>query len=151
MREESLNRVVEYLSIVIPLIDRSIRRKLLKPVQAAFNEDISPLHFMIMKILDEEGTLHITEIGEKLQINRPQMTYLIDQLVCLDLVEREAGTTDRRIINVSLTGKGKSLLVEHDGLIKDAVKANLSHLANEEVEELLVSLKKLRDIFAKLQ
>ena len=151
MRDEVLDRVIEDLFSVIPLIDKSIRRKLLRPVQLAFNDDISPHHFLIMKILEEAGTLHITEIGEKLQIQRPQMTYLIDQLVSLDLVERETGTTDRRIINISLTDKGKSLLLEHDGLIRDAIKTTLSSLTSEEVEELLVSLTKLRDIFLKLQ
>ena len=151
MRDEVLDRVIEDLFSVIPLIDKSIRRKLLKPVQSAFNDDISPHHFLIMKVLEEAGTLHVTEIGEKLQIQRPQMTYLIDQLVGLGLVERETGTRDRRIINISLTDKGKSLLLEHDGLIRDAIKATLSSLTSEEVEELLASLTKLRDIFLKLQ
>ena len=151
MKDEVLDRVIEDLFSVIPLIDKSIRRKLLRPVQSAFNDDISPHHFLIMKILEEAGTLHVTEIGEKLQIQRPQMTYLIDQLVGLELVERETGITDRRIVNISLTDKGKSLLLEHDGLIRDAIRATLSSLTSEEVEELLASLTKLRVIFLKLQ
>jgi DNA-binding MarR family transcriptional regulator len=151
MADEILDKVVEDLSKVIPLINRSINRKLIKPIQTAFNADITPLHFMIMKMLDEEGKLHITEIGEKLQINRPQMTYLIDQLVCLELVEREHGTEDRRIINISLTVKGKSHLIEHDRLIKDVFRTALSGLTGKEIEELLASLTKLRDIFFRLE
>jgi len=151
MRTGILDNVAEDLFSIPPLIGRSIRRKLLKTALTSMHEDISPAHFEIMKTLEEAGTLHVTEIGERLQIPRPQMTRLIDRLASLDMVERETDPTDRRTINITPTGEGITLFREHDRLIKDAIKTTLSRLTDEDLEELSASLRKLRDIFSKLQ
>jgi DNA-binding MarR family transcriptional regulator len=104
-----------------------------------------------MKMLEETGTLHIAEIGERLQIPKPQMTHLIDRLVSLGIVERRADTADRRIINIALTDKGRAMTVERDQLIKGIFKEKLSCLTSEELQELSVSLRKLGEILSKLQ
>ena len=146
-----LDRVAEDLFSTLPLIGRSIRKKLLKTALTSFKEDIAPPHFEIMKLLEETGTLHVAEIGERLQIARPQMTHLIDKLVDLDIVERQTGTADRRTINITLTNKGKTILKEHDSHIKNATRETLSGLTDGELQDLSTSLRKLRDIFSKLQ
>ena len=150
MRSNILDSVVEDLFSIPPLIIRGIRRKLLRTALADIDVDISPLHFEIMKLLDEAGTLHIAEIGERLHIARPQMTHLIDKLVDLDIVERQIETTDRRMINVTLTHKGKTTIEEHDSSIRNAIRETLSCLTDEELEDLSASLRKLQGIFSKL-
>ena len=151
MRDSSLESVVENLLSIIPIIDNSIRRTLRKTIHDAGIEDILPYHFMIMKILDDEGTLYVAEIGEKLRIHPPQMTRFIDHMVSKNLVQRETDTNDRRAINITLTSKGKSLLQQHDVMIKNALKEKLSDLTDEEIEDLQVSLRKVKDTFSKLQ
>lgn len=150
MRSNMLDKVVEDLFSVPPLIIRGIRRKLLKTAFANINGDISPLHFEIMKLLDEAGTLHVAEIGERLHIARPQMTHLIDKLVDLGIAERQTDTTDRRMINIVLTHKGKTTIRVHDSSIKNAIRETLSSLRDEELEDLSASLRKLQGIFSKL-
>jgi len=151
MKNNILDRVAEELFSIPPLIGRSIRRKLLKTALTSFNKDIVPPHFEIMKLLQEAGTLHIAEIAERLQIAGPQMTHLIDKLVDLDLVERQTGTADRRTINITLTSKGKTTLEEHNSWLRNAIRNTLSCLTGEELEDLSASLRKLQDIFLKLQ
>jgi len=151
MKTEMLDSIAEDLFTIPPLIGRSIRRKLLRTALAHIREDISPPHFEIMKTLEEAGTLHVTEIGERLQIPRPQMTHLIDKLVNLDMVERQADVRDRRIINIALTSKSKALLKKHKKIVESAIKETLSSLTDKDLEELSTSLRKLRDILIKLQ
>ena len=151
MDNEILDSVSEDLFSIPPLIFRGIRRKLLRTALANIDVDISPLHFEIMKLLEEAETLHVAEIGERLRIARPQMTHLIDKLVDLNIVERQTGTADRRTINIVLTSKGKTTLEEHDNCIRNAIKETLSSLTSEELEDLSASLRRLRDIFSKLQ
>ncbi|MFC1991885.1 hypothetical protein ACFLVC_04110, partial [Chloroflexota bacterium] len=69
-----IDGVAEDLFSTLPLIGRNIRRKLLRTALVGFNKDITPPHFEIIKLLEESGILHIAEIGERLQIARPQMT-----------------------------------------------------------------------------
>src|SRR5665811_1760624 len=87
----ALDRVADELFSTLPLIHRSIRRKLIRTAQVEFHKDITPPHLEIMKLLLDTGTLHVAEIGEKLEITRPQMTHLIDKLVEIGFVERQPG------------------------------------------------------------
>jgi DNA-binding MarR family transcriptional regulator len=150
MKNHILDSITEGLLSIPPLIRRSIRRKMFKTALARIEENISQPHFEIMITLKETGTLHIAEIGKRLQIPKPQMTYLIDRLVKLEIVERQTDEVDRRITNISLTDRGREMMEEHKKLIEESFKDDLSCLNDEEVLELSVSLKKLRDILSKL-
>ena len=150
MSNDILDRITADLLSVPPLIFRGVRRKLLKMALDSVNVDISPLHFEIMRLVQEDGTLHITEIGERLQLARAQMTHLIDKLVELEMVERQANSNDRRVINIVLTSKGNAFLEKHGGNIKKATKETLSSLTDEELADLSDSLERLREILSKL-
>jgi DNA-binding MarR family transcriptional regulator len=151
MSTDILDRISADLFSVPPLIFRGIRRKLLKTAIVDIDMDISPLHFEIMLLLKEAGTLHAAGISERLNIARAQMTHLIDRLVGLGMVERQLNTADRRMTNIMLTGKGTAVLEEHEIKIRNAIREALSCLAGEDLESLADSLRKLRDILSKLQ
>jgi DNA-binding MarR family transcriptional regulator len=151
MRSDILDRIAADLLSVPAFIFRGVRRKLLKAALDDIGVGISPLHFEIMTLLQEAGTLHACEIGERLRIARAQMTHLIDKLVSLGIVERQMDTADRRMTKIVLTGKGGAILEEHDSDIRNATKEILSCLTDEELEDLSDSLRKIRDILSKLQ
>jgi DNA-binding MarR family transcriptional regulator len=151
MHEDILERTATNLLSVSPLIFRGVRRKLLKTALDGVNMDISPLHFEIMRLVSVEGTLKITEIGERLQLARAQMTHLIDRLVEAGMVKRQADSTDRRVTNIVLTTEGSAFLEKHGGDIWKATKELLSGLTDEELADLSASLERLRDILAHLQ
>lgn len=151
MRNDISGRVAVDLLSIPPLIFRIIRRKLIVNTLADIDVDIKLPHFEIMKVLEEEGTLHVAEIGEKLQIAKAQMTHLIDKLVDLNMVERNIDTADRRTINVALTDKGRTFLEIHENNIVNAVREYISCLEDDELEDLSNSLRVLRDTLLKLQ
>jgi DNA-binding MarR family transcriptional regulator len=104
-----------------------------------------------MGMLSQSETLPISEIGRRLLISKPQMTHIIDKLIKLDIVERLPDKTDRRIINIKLNNNGKKELEKNQNLMRDNIRNKLSSLKERELEELSVSLRKLRDIGAKLE
>jgi DNA-binding MarR family transcriptional regulator len=150
LKRTTLNFVVKDLLSIPPLVRRSINRKVFKSAFARIEKDISLPHFEIMKTLLEAGTLHIAEIGNRLQIPKSQMTHLIDRLESLEVVARQADASDRRIVNIALTDRGRTMMEEHDRLINASVRDSLSCLTDEELLELSISLRKLRDILSKL-
>ena len=150
MGKNILDSVAEDIFSTLPLIGRSIHRKLIKTVVTGFEEDITPPHFQIMKLLQESGTMHVAEIGERLHIARPQMTHLIDRLVELNIVEREINQEDRRMLNIRLSTKGKKIVKDHDKRILTATTEALSALTSEELQKLSDSVKTLKEIFSKL-
>lgn len=142
--------VDDFLSI-LPLMRRSVSKKVLKSALEQIEEPVSLPQFEIMKTLQEEGTQHIAWIGQKLSIPKPQMTVLIERLVGLGIVERQADVSDRRVINIALTPRGKAMIEEHDGMVRDVIIDKLSCLTGQEVRELSESLRKLNKILFKLQ
>jgi DNA-binding MarR family transcriptional regulator len=150
MDKDILDSVAFDLFSTLPLVHRSISRKLIKSVVTSFKEDIAPPHFQIMKLLEEAGTLHVAEIGERLQIARPQMTHLIDRLVELDIVERETNEEDRRMLNIRLKDKGKSIIKARDKQVINATREALSGLTDDELKQLSMSLNNIKEIFSKL-
>ncbi len=151
MRGDIQGRVALDLLSVPPLIFRLVRRKLVMTTLADTNIDIKLLHFEIMRVLKNEGTMHPAKIGEKLLIAKAQMTHLLDKLVELEYVRREMCSDDRRTLNITLTDKGHKVLDEQDYLVINAMKENMASLGNEELEDLSHSLRNLRDILFKLQ
>jgi len=150
MRKKDLDEVIGDLLSLTPLIRRSIHRKLLKAAFTKVEEDVGMPHLEIMKILEVEGTRHIAEIGEHLQIPKPQMTHLIDRLEKLGIVQRRSDTSDRRITNVVLTDHGRSIVQDIDESLYEGISETLACLSDAELRDLSLSLKKLGDLLNKL-
>jgi DNA-binding MarR family transcriptional regulator len=151
MRSDKLGRVSVDLLSVTPLVNRLIRRKLLMTTLADAEIDLKLLHFEIMHVLRDEGTMHPAKIGEKLIIAKAQMTHLIDKLVELDFVKRELDSVDRRTFNITLTEKGKQALSEQDNLVFCAISDIMASLPETELESLSNALRSIRDTLFKLQ
>jgi DNA-binding MarR family transcriptional regulator len=151
LRDEILERVAEDLFSIPPLIFRLVQRKIIKTTLADIDANITPHHFEIIRLLEEEGKLHVAEIGERLHIAKAQMTQLIDKLVELDLVERQTDRYDRRVINIIISSRGKKILREHKKKVMIAIRDTMSQLSDKELDDLSNSLKKLRDILSKLR
>ena len=150
MRKVILDDIVNDLLSITPLIRRTIQRKLVRTAFAQIEADMSLPHIEIIKTLRDYGTMHIAEIGEKLLIPKPQMTHLIDRLVSLEIIVRQADTSDRRTTNISLTEKGERIIEEFDTVIRDSIQDKLSGLTEEGLKELSVSLRKLGEVFSRL-
>ena len=149
MRKDVQERIAEDLLNIPPIIFRAVRRKLIKTTIADCDVNLTPHHFGIINLLEEEGTLHVAEIGQRLQIAKAQMTKLIDKLVAMEMVERTIDVKDRRTHNITLTAKARTLLEENKNFAKEALKEMMSGLTDQEMENLSVSLRNLRDILSK--
>lgn len=151
MREEILSTIAGDLLSVPPLILRMLRRKLIKTTLAGIEPDINLPHFEIMRVLKEEGTLHVAEIGERLQIAKAQMTHLIDRLVDLGLVARQLCAADRRTLNIALSESGRKLMEEHEANLVEAAREYMVSLTDADMETLSESLRNVRDILTRAQ
>ena len=151
MREDILEKVAIDLLSIPPLIFREIRRKLVKTTLADIDVGITPRHFEIIRLLEREGKLHVTEIGDRLRIAKAQMTKLTDKLVDLKLVERQKDVADRRTYIITLSSRGKAVLEEHRASVMNAIRETMRQLSNEDLKDLSNTLRKLQDILSKLR
>lgn len=145
-RSDIIEKVSKDILSIPPLVFRAVRNKITKTIISDFDLDITPHHFEIIRLLADNGTMHSSKIGEKLQIGKAQMTQLINRMVSLEIVERTIDETDRRTYNISLKKDAIRLLNEHKQTTFLAVEEIMSGLSDEELENLSVSLRKLRDL-----
>lgn len=147
MKNSAVDSIVEDLFQIFPLI----MKKFLKIEDECALRDISHHHMAVMGMIYQLGILPVSEIGRRLLISKPQMTHLINKLISLKMVGRLPDKADRRVINIKLTEKGKMVLEEYRDLIRKNIRRKLSCLKDDELEELSISLRRLRDIGSKLE
>ena len=82
--------------------------------------------YNVLRILRGEGRpLPSLEIASRMIQVVPAITGLIDRLEKQELVTRERSTEDRRVVNVSLSGKGRRLLKRIDQPVGSKNSADL--------------------------
>ena len=88
---------------------------------------ITPGQFGVLEALLHLGPMSQTEIGRKLLRSNPNVTTVIDNLEKDDFVRRARRGDDRRVVDVSLTPKGRRLIErvfpEHARRITDLLSA----------------------------
>jgi len=150
MEDERLYHVIEAMGRISPVLHRKLERDLSKVVLQQFGEDIALHHLMIMKELNESGTLYSSEIAEATSIAKPQMTRAIDKLIIMGIVEREPDTKDRRKINIKLTHEGRDTVERLENIMKGIISEKLSVLTNDELERLTESFNYIAETLSKI-
>ncbi len=119
----------------------------------AFN-DLSITEIHTIEAVGLYGSKTMSEIAFKLDITMGTLTTAIDKLIKKGYVERSRSEIDRRIVNVSLTNKGKLAYRIHEKFHMDMVKEIMEDFNDEEEEILLTALHKLnkhlKDIYTPL-
>lgn len=150
MKNKSLDTFIDNMLMILPMLFRTMRRKVVK-ADGCCNHHISPLQGQVLRYLYNEGKCHGARIAGELLIPRPQMTYIVDTLVESGLVERLPDPSDRRIINIVLTDKGKEVIKDRDNSVKKAMKDHFEQLSDEELIELEDAILRIKNIFRKLE
>lgn len=71
--------------------------------------DLTYPQYLVMMVLWEMESQTVNQIGEKLQLDSGTLTPLLKRLEQKEFVHRIRSKADERIVNISLTNKGKSL------------------------------------------
>jgi DNA-binding MarR family transcriptional regulator len=77
----------------------------------------------------------------------PDVTRLLDRLEKDGLVGRVRSDTDRRVVRISITKAGRSLLAELDEPMRQIHRDSLGHLTRAEIREMNRLLVKARQPF----
>lgn len=83
------------------------------------------------------------DVAEYLNITPPSATFLVNNLIKLDLVKRIYDKNDKRIIRLSISNKGKKELDMGFSKSKKHLKKKLSLLSTKERQNFISILKKI--------
>jgi MarR family transcriptional regulator, organic hydroperoxide resistance regulator len=115
-------------------VSRSIREKMSFDCDAA---QLTVLQIQTMILIEKNRILSMGDIANEYKISLPTATVLSDKLVKLNLIKRGKSKDDRRIVNISLTEKGKMLLKKAMKQRHAKINEILSYLSSEDRGELL--------------
>jgi len=110
--------------------------------QGSFS-DLSITEIHTVEAVGLYGSRTMSEITAMLEITMGTLTTAVDKLIKKGYLERNRSNTDRRIVNVNLTKRGKLAYRIHEKFHLDMVQAIMLDFTAEEEEILLTGLSKL--------
>jgi len=111
---------------------------------------LSRRHFPIINMLDVVGPMSMTRIARTLMLPNSRVTYQVDALAKLGIVERLPEPKDRRKINIALTQKGRAIHDVCKKMVREGFEQIVSGLSEEELEKFADSLDRIREIGNKM-
>jgi DNA-binding MarR family transcriptional regulator len=100
---------------------------------------LSMTQYNVLRILRGAGKAGLcrNDIGDRLISRMPDVTRLLDRMESAGLVSRIRSTEDRRLVNTTLTPKGRSIVDDLDAQVAEAQKAQLGHMTSEQLRTLV--------------
>ena len=114
--------------------------KVYKPLLAKLK--LTYPQYVVMVSLDEKHPMTVSEIGARVFLDSGTLTPLLKKLETLGLVQRLRDTHDERLVNVSLTAKGKALS-KKAAQIPSCI-AQISGCTTNQLQDINLQLQKLR-------
>jgi MarR family 2-MHQ and catechol resistance regulon transcriptional repressor len=99
--------------------------------------------FRVLRVLGESGTCPMVKLAKEQLITQAGMTSIVDRLENRGLVERVRCETDRRVVNVRITHKGRSLLERALKLHAQLLERATRNLTKQEIGQFLTTLDKM--------
>ncbi|MEI8350162.1 MAG: MarR family transcriptional regulator [Candidatus Omnitrophota bacterium] len=107
MQHISLSDFADKLNTIMPLIMKEFAKRLTGEL---YKGNITLPQFFIMESLHREGSSKMTDLARCMNVTTAAMTGMVDRLVREGYAVRSHDTGDRRIINVTLTPEGDTLV-----------------------------------------
>lgn len=113
--------------------------------------DISNNDMHVIEAVGLGKPKNMSAIAKLLSVTVGTLTIAMNSLVKKGYVNRERGKEDRRVVNISLSEKGKRAYRHHEEFHRHMIDEILRDLTEEETEALVRSLTKLERWFRRFQ
>ncbi len=141
-----VENIAQNLFVVVPPLRKKMFR--LDVVQAEHGIPFS--HIQVLNMLNESGSMSVSEISRKLGIAKPNITPLVDRLIAKGLVDRVRDLSDRRVVHVVILPAGQEKLSGIRKSIAEQVMGWTDNLSAQEFKELNDALEPLARILGEM-
>ena len=109
--------------------------------------DISNNDMHIIEAIGKEGARSMSAVAKSLSVTVGTLTIAINNLVKKGYVDRVRSEEDRRVVLISLSGKGEKAFNHHKRFHEEMVQATLEGLDEKQTEVLVLALQNLSRFF----
>ncbi|MGD8324236.1 MAG: MarR family transcriptional regulator [Gammaproteobacteria bacterium] len=131
---------------VLSAIRRLIRATDSNAKKLARRTNLSISQLLVLELLGERAELTIGGIAERVGLAQATVTGIVDTLARRSLVARQRGNDDRRVVEVSVTRKGREFLDKAPVALQTRFLRNFAALRGWEKMAILSSLERLADL-----
>lgn len=115
-------------------ISRALKGKMVFDDQTSH---LTMLQLQALVLLKNEDNIQMKDIADNFKVKMSTATSLLDRLVSAKLVSRREDSKDRRIVRISLTNKGKTLIDNAMEQRKRKINTVLSYISLKDKKSLL--------------
>lgn len=140
---------IEFLSKTFPKIYSSLYLEYLKQYASTYSVNKTQLKALI--IIKNNKAMSMTDLCNKLNIEKGSLTTMIDDLTEKGYVTREKDISDRRKYLVKITESGEVIASDFVDKLKLRLEEKLIKLTDEDKKKYINSVKILQEIFDKYE
>lgn len=108
---------------------------------------ISITEIHIIEKIGAKEPVRMSEVAKSIGVTLATLTVACDKLEAKELVSRARSSTDRRVVNITLTPKGRAAYEYHKAFHERMIASVMETLSPEQAAVLAQSLEKLQDFF----
>lgn len=101
---------------------------------------------VIMIAIEDLGAVTVRQVSQHVSLSQATVTIILNRLEARGFIVRSRNTTDKRVVNSSLTEKGKEALLNTPPLMDGHFMRRYSKLDTKEREQILSSLQQLASL-----
>ena len=143
---QQIDTLAQNMFHALPLLKKRLLHMDL--VQSEYGIPLS--HVQVLFMLQDAGTMSVSEISRRLGIAKPNITPLVDRLLESGLVDRQRDVSDRRVVNVVILPAGEEKLAAIRRTISEQVLGQVETLSSAEFKELFDALDSINRILSNL-
>ncbi len=101
---------------------------------------------LVLQVLNEADRLNVSEIANAVNLSQGTATSIVQRLVAKGLVSKQGSSSDRRMVMVALTARGKSKLAASPELFQEKFTERFEQLDSWEQKMLISAVERIAAI-----
>lgn len=126
-----------------------LKKRLFRPDFEQGANQLPLSYAQVLATLSIEESMTVTEISERFDIAKPNITPLIDRMIEAGYVKRVRNSTDRRVVHVFILDKGREKVTEMVKSLQDTVQGWSKTMTEEDMGRVTDAIELIRSILAK--
>jgi len=130
-----IDRYVDAYLLVTRRINAQIREQL--------GEDLTSDQFQVVRVINGTEQCTSSHLAEMLAVGKSSITAIVNRLVDAGIINRTRDEADRRLVYLTLTDYGNSILESAQEQVREIVSPYLQHFEEEDIERFISMFEEL--------
>ncbi len=140
---------LEKLAWQILTVAPVLKKRLFRPDFEQSENQLPLSYAQVLATLNNEQSMTVSEISERFDIAKPNITPLIDRMIEAGYVKRVRNSTDRRVVHVVILEKGREKVNDMVDSLKGSIQNWPNKMTEEDMARVTDAIEVIRSILAK--